>query len=57
MNNVIHKLCDDIKELGKDFESTPSGGNPIEAACHQANADLCWRLADTIRFSLTGEER
>lgn len=57
MKDIINKLCDDIRELGRDFETARSDGNPIKAECNAANADLCFRLAETIRLSLIDEER
>ena len=54
---TINTLCDDIREAGRDFEAKGSDGNPITAACNQANADLCFTLAEVIRLSLIGEER
>jgi len=57
MNETIHKLCDDIRALGREFETEESQGNPIKQECSFAKADLCSQLASTIEFSLTGEER
>ena len=36
MNDVIHKLCDDIRELGTSFETEPSNGNPIQGAVNRS---------------------